>query len=57
MEDVGEWVGNFPAVGEIAVEVHLGIALQQAAEEEGVDALRVGVGGETGVEVGGIGFD
>ena len=57
MEDVGERVGNFPCVGEISVKVHLGVALQQAAEEEAVDTLGVGIGGVAGVEVGGIGFD
>jgi hypothetical protein len=35
----------------------LGIALEQAAEQEAIEALGVGVSGVTGVEVGGIGLD
>jgi len=33
------------------------VALEEAAEEQAVNALGLGVGGEAGVEVGGTGFD
>jgi aldehyde:ferredoxin oxidoreductase len=39
------------------VEIHLIVALEQAAEEQTVDVLGLGVGGETRVEIGGIGFE
>ena len=57
MEDVSERVGRLPGFGEVAVEIHLIVALEEAAEEQAVNALRLGVGGEAGVEVGGAGFD
>jgi hypothetical protein len=57
VKDVGARVGSVPRVGEVAVEVHLGVALKQAAEEEAVDPLGVGVGGVTRIEVRRIGFD
>ena len=39
------------------VEIHLIVALQQAAEEESVDLLRLRIGGKARVEVGGAGFN
>src|SRR6267143_1129333 len=57
MEDVSERVGSRPGFGKIAVETHLIVALQQAAEEEPIDALGLRIGGKARVEVGGAGFD
>jgi len=57
MEDVGKRIGSRPGFGEVAVKIHLIISLEQAAEEEPVDALGLGIGGEARIEVGGIRFD
>ena len=57
MEDVSERVGSGPGFGKIAVEIHLIVALQQAAEEESIDALGLRIGGKARVEIGGAGFD
>ena len=57
MEDVGERVGRVPGFGEVAVEIHLIVALEEAAEEQAVDALGLRIRGEARVEVGGTGFD
>ena len=57
MEDVSERVGSRPGFGKITVEIHLVVALQQAAEEESIDALGLRIGGEARVEIGGAGFD
>ncbi len=57
MEYVGEWVRKFPGFREVAVEIHLVVALEEAAEEQAVDVLRLRVSGETWIEVGGIGFE
>lgn len=57
MENVGEWLGWGPGFGEIAAKIHLLIALDQAAEEPGIDFLRLRIGGATGMEIGGMGFD
>jgi hypothetical protein len=39
------------------VEIHLIVAFEEAAEEQPIDVLGLRVGGEAGVEIGGIGFD
>jgi len=39
------------------VKIHLIVALQQAAEEESIDALGLRIGGKARVEIGGAGFD
>ena len=57
VENVGERIWSAPGVGEIAVEIHLVVALEEAAEEESVDFLGLGVCGEARIKVGGIGFD
>ena len=57
MKDVGERVGRFPALGEIATDVHLVVAFDQAAEKQAVDAFGEGVGADARVEIGGHGFD
>ena len=57
VEDVGERVGRVPGFGEIAVEIHLIVALEEAAEEQAIDFLRLRVGGKAGIEISGIGFD
>src|SRR6202023_138746 len=57
MEDVGHRVGNIPGLGKVAVEVHLGVAFKQAAEEQSVDVLRLRVGGVARIEIGGIGLE
>ena len=57
MENVGERVGSVPGFGEIAVEIHLIVALEEAAEEQAVNALGLRISGEARIEVGGAGFD
>jgi hypothetical protein len=57
MESVRERVGRGPRVGNVAVEIHLIIAFQKTAEEQTIDFLGLRVGGETRVEIGGVGFD
>ena len=57
MEDVGEGSGRVPGFGEVGVEIHFGVAFDEAVEEESGEALGLRVGPEAGVEVGGIGFD
>src|SRR6266581_4698244 len=52
MEDVGKRIGSRPGFGEVAVKIHLIVSLEQAAEEEPVDALGLGIGGEARIEVG-----
>jgi predicted dehydrogenase len=39
------------------VEIHFGVAFDEAVEEESGEALGLGVGAEAGIEVGGIGFN
>ena len=53
MEHVRKRIGSRPGFGEVAVKIHLIISLEQAAEEESVDALGLGIGGEARIEVGG----
>src|SRR5258708_6281983 len=57
MKDVRERIGSRPGFGKIAVEIHLIVALQQAAEQESIDALGLRIGGKARVEIGGAGFD
>jgi hypothetical protein len=57
MEDVGQGIGKFPGFGEVAVQVHLLVAFEEGGEGEAVEMLGLRVGGVTGVEVGGVGFD
>ena len=57
VKDPGQRIGRFPRFGEVAVEIHLGVAYDKAGEQQAVDALREGVGRKTGIEVGGIGFE
>jgi hypothetical protein len=39
------------------VEIHFVVALDQAVEDQRGKTLGLGVGAETGIEIGGIGFD
>ena len=57
MENVGERIRGGPGFGEVAVEIHLIVALEEAAEEQAVNALGLRIGGEARVEVGRAGFD
>ena len=57
VEDVGERVGRLPAFREIAADVHLVVAFDEAAEYEAVDAFGEGVGANARVEIGRHGFD
>jgi len=57
VEDVGQGIGKFPGFGEVAVQVHLFVAFEEGGEEQAVEVLGLRVGGEAGVEVGGVGFD
>ena len=57
MENVGTRVGRFPALGQVGNEIHLRVAPDQAAEDQAVEALRLRVGADAGVQVGGHGFD
>ncbi len=38
------------------MEIHLIVALEEAAEEQAVNALGLRIGGKAGVQVGGTGF-
>jgi hypothetical protein len=57
VKDKGEGVGRIPTFGKVREEVHVGVALQQAAEKKAVDALGLRVGADARVEIGGHGFD
>jgi hypothetical protein len=57
MKHAGERVGSRPGFREIAAEIHLIVALQQAAEEEPIKPLGLCIGAEARVEIGGAGFD
>jgi len=57
MEDVGEGSGGVPGLGEVGMEIHFGVAFDEAVEEESGEALGLRVGAEAGIEVGGIGFN
>src|SRR2546425_4396690 len=57
MEDVGKRIGSRPGFGEVTVKIHLIVSLEQAAEEEPIDPLGLGIGGEARIEVGGTRFD
>ena len=57
VEDVGERVRSIPGFGEVAVEIHLVVAFEEAAEEQAVNVLGLSVGSEAGVEIGGVGFN
>ena len=56
MEEIREGVGSRPGFGKITVEIHLVVALQQAAEEKSIQALGLRVSGKARVEVGRAGF-
>jgi hypothetical protein len=45
VKDIGERVGELPRLSQVAVKVHLIIALKKAAEEKAIDALGLCVGG------------
>jgi hypothetical protein len=57
MENVRERIRSRPGFRKIAVKIHLIVALQQAAEEEPIDALGLRIRGKARIEVGGAGFD
>ncbi len=57
MKNVSERVGSAPGIGKIAMEIHLVVAFEKAAEEKPVNLLRLGVGREAWIEIGGVGFD
>ena len=39
VKDPGQRIGRFPRFGEVAVEIHFGVAFEEAGEEKAVDAL------------------
>ena len=57
MKNVSERVGRRPGFGEVATKIHAIVAVEQAREEQAVDALGLRVRGEARIEIGGIGFD
>ena len=57
MENISTWIWGLPGFCEIAVEIHLIVALQQAVEQESIEALRLRISGKTRIEIGGAGFD
>ena len=57
VKNVGERVGCFPGFSEVAANIHLGIAFDQAAEEQAMQALGLDVGADAGIETGRHGFD
>jgi len=54
---VGERIRHFPGRCEVAVEIHLAVARQEAGEDQAVEELRLPVGGEARVKIDGVGFD
>jgi hypothetical protein len=57
MENVRERVGCRPGFGKIPAEIQLIVALEEAAEEQSIDALGLRIRGKARVEIGGAGFD
>src|SRR5438445_13721980 len=57
MEDVRERVGRLPGFGEVAVEIHWIVALEEAAEEKAVIGRGWRIRGKAGAEVGGAGLE
>src|SRR6185437_11814225 len=57
MKDVGEGVGDLPACGEIGIDAEMVVALYERVEDEGVDALGLGVGADARVEAVGAALD
>lgn len=57
MEDVDERIWSVPRLGQVAVKVHVVVVVDEAAEEQAVNALGLRIGGEARIEIYGIGFD
>ena len=57
MENISTRIWGVPGFCEIAVEIHLIVALQQAAEEQSIEALRLRISGKARIEVSRSGFD
>src|SRR5229473_1941391 len=55
--EVSARVGSRPGFRKVAVEIHLIVALEQAAEKQSIDALGLRIRGKPRVEIGGAGFD
>ena len=57
VENISDRIWSLPGFGKVAAEIHMIVALQQAAEEKSIDALRLRISGKARVEIGGAGFD
>jgi len=54
VEHISDQIRRFLRFGEVAAEIHLIVALKQAAEQESIDALRLRISGKARVEIGGL---
>ena len=57
MKNVGQRIGNLPALGQSGLNVEVLVARQQRVEEEFVDALRLPVDAHARIEIRGAALD
>ncbi len=57
MKDVGQRIGNFPALRQPGLQVEVIVAADQGIEEQLVDALRLRVDADARIEVDGTALD
>jgi len=57
MKDVGEWVGNLPALRQAGLQVEMRIAPEEGIEEQHVDAFGLAIGSNARVEIGRAALD
>ena len=57
MKDVGQGIGNLPALGKSRLQVEVLVAVDQTIEEQLVDALGIGVDPDAGIEIERAGLD
>ena len=53
MEDVGARVGHVPLLGQPRLDVEMLITMHQRIEDQLINALRLGVGADTRIKIGG----
>ena len=54
MKDVGEGSRRVPGSGEVGVEIHFGVAFDEAVKEQSGEALGLGIGAEAGSRLAGL---
>ena len=57
MKNIGERIGNFPALGEPGRDIEIIAAREQIIEDQIVDALRLRIDSDSRVEIRGARFD